>query len=84
MIYEAIFLGLIIHLEVNIQLQLPTDGAKSKAHKYTLTIIILFANRKHGLSQLKHIEKYKTYMKAVTLCNYAVSIQSHGRREQSI
>lgn len=66
------------------QLQLTTDGAKSKAHKYTLTIITLFANRKLGFSRLKHIGKYKTCMKAVTLCNYAVFIQSHGIREQSI
>lgn len=33
--------------------QLPTDGAKSKAHKYTY-IIILFAKTKHCLSWLKH------------------------------
>lgn len=53
------------------QMQLPSDGAKSKAHKHTLTIIILFANRNRGLSQLKCMKKHKEYMKEVTLWNYA-------------
>lgn len=58
------------------QLQIPSDGAKSMAHKYILTIIILFTNRNHGLPQLKCIKKHKEYMKAVALWNYADSEQS--------